>query len=110
MTNHLTYIDTVFHALADPTRRSIVEHLSQGPASVGQLAKPFSMALPSFMQHIRILEVGKIITTNKVGRVRECHLRQEALQAIDTWANDRRKMWEMRLDNLQQYLDHEQKN
>jgi DNA-binding transcriptional ArsR family regulator len=108
MPNNQTDIDSLFRTLADPTRRAVVDRLSQGPATVAELAKPFPMALPSFLQHLGVLEKGKIITTKKVGRVRTCYLQPEALKVIEGWLADRRTMWVRRLDALEQYLDNDQ--
>lgn len=110
MPNNTTDIDSLFRTLADPTRRAVVDRLSQGPATVADLAKPFPMALPSFLQHLSVLEKGSIITTKKVGRVRTCYLRPEALTVIEGWLADRRTMWKKRLDALEHYLDNEQLN
>nr|WP_306263379.1 metalloregulator ArsR/SmtB family transcription factor [Pararhizobium sp. IMCC3301] len=110
MANYQTSIDTLFHALADPTRRAVVERLSQGSATVGELAEPVSMALPSFMQHLSVLEKDGIISSEKVGRVRTCHLRSGAFEALENWLGDRRVMWESRLDALENYLNNEQQN
>lgn len=110
MPKYDTKIDTVFQALSDQTRRAIVDRLSSGPASVGELAKPFDMALPSFMQHVKLLENGDIIRTEKVGRVRVCKLQSGVLDIVDKWLRDRRAMWEDRIDALEDYLEHNQKN
>ena len=110
MPKYDTKIDTVFQALSDQTRRAIVDRLSSGPASVGELAKPFDMALPSFMQHVKLLENGDIIKTEKVGRVRVCKLQSGVLDIVDKWLRDRRAMWEDRIDALEDYLEHNQKN
>ena len=94
----------MFQALADPSRRSMVERLSRGPASVSELARPLSMSLPAVIQHLRVLEAGGLIRTEKVGRVRTCRIRPEALQAAEQWIVDRRAGWEHRLDRLGSYL------
>lgn len=109
MTNHLN-IDAVFHALADPTRRAVIEQLSKKPAAIKELAAPYHMALPSFLQHIKILEQGGLIETQKIGRTRQCSLRPEALQAVDQWIRDRSAMWTHRMDALDQYLQSQSNN
>lgn len=105
MANQISNLDHIFGALADPTRRSIVLRLCQGEASVGELAKPFDMALPSLMKHIQILESGGLVTSKKVGRVRKCLLRVEALASTEVWLADQRKIWEQRLDRLETYVE-----
>ncbi|MGV3622403.1 MAG: ArsR/SmtB family transcription factor [Archangium sp.] len=104
MANHEAHLDDVFGALADPTRRAIVMRLSAGEASVGALAEPFDMALPSFMKHVRVLEDCGLIATEKVGRVRTCALHTEALETIDGWLAEQREVWERRLDRLELYV------
>ncbi|MET0183159.1 MAG: metalloregulator ArsR/SmtB family transcription factor [Caulobacterales bacterium] len=97
----------MFQALADPTRRAVVQRLSRGPASVSELAKPLSMALPSFMQHLQMLESSGLVTSEKVGRVRTCTLEPKALRTIEDWVAARRDAWERRLDKLAAFLDEE---
>ena len=104
-----TPIDRVFHALAEPTRRMMVERLSRGPASVSDLAKPFAMSLPAIVQHLQVLEASGLVKSEKVGRVRTCRIEPKALQAAERWINDRRTMWEHRLDRLGQFLATEAK-
>jgi DNA-binding transcriptional ArsR family regulator len=94
----------MFQALADPARRSMVERLSRGPASVSELAAPLTMSLPAVMQHLAMLEAGGIVTSEKVGRVRTCQIRPEALSLAETWINQRRTQWERRLDRLGDFL------
>ncbi len=89
-----------FRALSDPTRFAVVERLSLGPAAVGDLARPFDMALPSFMQHLRVLEEAGLVETRKAGRVRTCTLRAEPLKAAQDWLDAQRAVWERRLDQL----------
>lgn len=110
MANNKQSIDVLFHALGDPTRRAVVERLSHGAASVRELAKPFPMALPSFMKHLTVLEKSNIITSKKVGRVRTCYLQPSALDRVDGWLRDRRTIWESRLDALEHYLNKDQQN
>ena len=104
-------LDGIFQALADPTRRAVVGRLGRGPASVGELAAPFDMALPSFMKHIRMLEESGLIRTNKTGRVRTCEIDRLRLAAVDSWLAEQRAIWEGRTDRLEQFVtqDKEQK-
>lgn len=104
MENNCASLDTAFHALADPTRRAVVQRLGYGPASVTDLAKPFDMALPSFMKHIGVLEASGLITSIKVGRVRTCHLETRTLDAIEKWFGEQRALWESRYQNLDTLL------
>lgn len=97
-------IDRVFHALGDPTRRAVVQRLASGDRSVSELAKPFAMALPSFVQHLKILERSGLITSTKSGRVRTCRLNGPALAATEHWLAGQRVLWERRLDQLDSYL------
>jgi DNA-binding transcriptional ArsR family regulator len=97
-------LDDVFRALADPTRRVIVERLSRGPASVSELAAPFDMSLPAVHQHLAVLEESGLVRSEKVGRVRTCRIQPRALQAAETWINARRATWERRLDRLGDFL------
>jgi DNA-binding transcriptional ArsR family regulator len=98
-------LDLVLHALADPSRRVIVEHLSRGPASVSELARPMSISLPAVVQHLQVLETSGLIESEKVGRVRTCRLRPATLRSVERWIRDRRSTWERRLDRLGDYLD-----
>ena len=100
MLNQQPPLDLVFHALADPSRRGMVERLSRGPASVSELAKPFAMSLPAVVQHLQVLEASGLVRTEKVGRVRTCQIVPEALSMAERWINDRRTLWERRLDRL----------
>ncbi|WP_420101505.1 ArsR/SmtB family transcription factor [Bosea sp. (in: a-proteobacteria)] len=93
-------LDDTFRALADPTRRAVVQALGRGPASVSELARPFDMALPSFLQHLRLLEETGLVTTIKTGRIRLCTLRAEPLAAAERWLEDQRSLWTKRLDQL----------
>jgi DNA-binding transcriptional ArsR family regulator len=97
-------VDRVFHALADPSRRMIVERLSSGPASVSELARPLPMSLPAVTQHLQVLEDSGLVRSEKVGRVRTCRIEPEALRPIERWIGDRRATWERRLDRLGEYL------
>jgi DNA-binding transcriptional ArsR family regulator len=100
MLNHRPTLDRVFQALADPTRRAIVERLSQGNASVSELARPFAVSLASVVQHIQVLEESGVIRTEKVGRVRTCRIDLQALRTAEHWIAQRRSIWERRLDRL----------
>lgn len=98
-------MDLAFQALADPTRRAMVEQLIAGPASVSELAKPLSISLPGVMQHLAVLEESGLVTSEKVGRVRTCRVDPAALSAAERWLTERRQEWERRLDRLGQFLD-----
>lgn len=97
-------LDNVFRALADPTRRAVVQQLSAGPASVSELAEPFDMALPSFVQHLRVLETSGLIRSSKKGRVRRCEIVVETVSLAEKWLTNRRTYWEKRLDALEKYV------
>ena len=96
-------LDGTFRALADPTRRSILQLVSTGPTSISDLARPFGIALPTVLEHVRILEKTRLLTTEKVGRVRECTLGPERLDEAWKWIETFR-MWERRLDGLDRYI------
>lgn len=98
-------LDLMFQALADPTRRRMIERLSRGSASVSELAEPFKMSLPAIVQHLHVLEQSGLVTTQKVGRVRTCTIDTGALGMAEKWINDRRVGWEHRLDRLGAFLD-----
>ena len=95
---------TIFRALADPTRLAVVERLSIGPAAASELARPFAMALPSFLQHLAVLEAAGIVTSHKAGRTRTFQLAPAALGAATTWLNTHRSHWQRRLDQLDELL------
>lgn len=97
-------LDQVFFALADPTRRTVLERLGTGPVSVGDLAQPFDMALPSFMQHLHVLEESKLVRSRKEGRVRTYELTPAPLEAMGGWLEKQRSLWNRRLDQLDNYL------
>lgn len=105
MLNQEQTLDAMFQALADPTRRGMVERLSRGSASVSELAEPFNMSLPAIVQHLRVLEESGLVTSEKVGRVRTCTIDTGALSLAEKWINDRRMGWEKRLDRLGAFLD-----
>jgi len=94
------HLDQAFHALADPSRRAIVERLSNGPTSVTEIAAPFEMSLSAVLQHVKVLEDSGLIRTEKVGRVRTCRIDPEALEGVERWVIERRTTWERRLDRL----------
>ncbi len=104
MTNYHDELTTVFHALSDPTRRAVIQRLGRGPASVKELAEPFQMALPSFMQHLKILEEGGLIASKKAGRVRTCIIKPGKIKRAEDWFAQQRALWEKRLDRLDVYL------
>ena len=100
MLNHGGSLDLMSQALADPTRRAMVERLSRGPASVGELAHPFPISLPAVLQHLHVLEASGLVRSEKVGRVRTCRIEAAALATVERWIADRRATWERRLDRL----------
>jgi DNA-binding transcriptional ArsR family regulator len=97
-------LDLTFQALADPTRRAMVERLSLGPASVSQLAAPLPMSLPAVVQHLAVLEASGLVASRKVGRVRTCSLDPGAFSLAEQWIDQRRRDWERRLDRLGDHL------
>jgi len=102
--NQSATLDTVFHALADPARRAMVERLSRGPAPVSELARPLPMSLPAAMQHLSVLEAAGLVRSQKVGRVRTCAIEPLALSQAERWIKARQVEWEHRLDKLGEYL------
>ena len=100
----LAVTDKVFHALSNPTRRKVLERLSTGPATVSDLAAPFDMQLPSFVQHLSILEESRLVTSRKHGRVRTYAIAPERLKVAEDWLSERRKLWEARLDRFDEYV------
>src|SRR5262249_49100710 len=105
MLNQSATLDSVFQALADPTRRQIVERLSRGPASVSELATPLDMTLSGVVQHLAVLEESGLVRSQKVGRVRTCRVDPRALHAAERWITERRTQWERRLDRLGEFLE-----
>ena len=97
-------LDTVFQALANPTRRVVLERLGHGPASVSELAEPFDMALPSFLQHLDVLEASGLVTSRKKGRVRTVRIVPRRLERAVAWLAKQRALWERRLDQLDDIL------
>lgn len=93
-------VGRIFHALGDPTRRTLLERLSRGPASVSQLAGPLAVSLAAVVQHLQVLEESGVIRTEKVGRVRTCSIAPDGLRVAERWINERMSLWERRLDRL----------
>jgi len=108
MLKQLDPLDALFQALADPSRRSMIDRLSRGPASVSELAAPLEMSLPAVVQHLNVLETSGIVSTKKIGRVRSCTLEPAVLGLAQQWIADRRLLWENRLDRLGIFLTEEQ--
>ncbi|MCI0455848.1 MAG: metalloregulator ArsR/SmtB family transcription factor [Gemmataceae bacterium] len=102
-------LDGLFQALADPTRRAVLGRLGKGPASVSELARPFAMALPSFMKHIHLLEHSGWIRTRKQGRVRTCTIERKPFAAVEGWLSAQRALWEARTDRLERFVTTAQK-
>jgi DNA-binding transcriptional ArsR family regulator len=98
--NQSPSLDRVFQALADPTRRDLVERLIRGPASVSELAAPLPMSLPAVLQHLSVLESSGLIASEKVGRVRTCRVEPAAIRGAEAWLGHQRLAWEHRLDAL----------
>ena len=99
-----TAADEVFHALANPTRRRVLERLSVGPATVSDLAAPFDMQLPSFVQHLSVLEQSRLVKSKKQGRVRTYEIAPQRFKVAEHWLTARRQLWEARLDQFEQYV------
>jgi DNA-binding transcriptional ArsR family regulator len=97
-------IDLLFQALADPSRRAMVDRLTHGPASVSELARPLAMSLPAVVQHLHVLEASGLVRSQKLGRVRTCSVEPAALRTAERWIADRRTFWEQSLDRLGAYL------
>ena len=104
MPNQSAALDHVFQALADPTRRVMIERLAHGPASVGELARPLAMSLPAVLQHLQVLEASGLVRSEKTGRVRTCRIQSAALRTAETWIARHRAGWERRLDRLGDHL------
>jgi len=105
MLNQSSVLDLTFQALADPTRRVIIERLARGSASVSDLARPLPMSLPAVMQHLAVLQESGLVVTEKIGRVRTCRIDPRALNQADDWIKARRAAWEGRLDRLGVHLN-----
>jgi len=104
MPNQSVELNRVFQALADPTRRAVLERLNRGPAPMSELAEPFDMALPSFSQHLDVLEDCGLVRSSKEGRVRTYELQAKPLEAAGHWMAKQREMWERRLDQMDNYV------
>lgn len=98
-------LDLAFQALADPSRRAMVDRLVHGPATVSELAAPLAMSLPAVMQHLAVLEASGLVTSQKIGRVRTCAIDAQVLSQAEKWIAERRALWERRLDRLGQFLE-----
>lgn len=105
MANQQTALDTVFHALADPTRRAVIGRLLRGAAPVKQLSEPFEMGLPAFLKHLTVLEASGLIHSEKRGRVRTCHINAERLAAAEGWLSEQRAIWQGRTDRLAHFVE-----
>ena len=104
MLNQGAPLDRVFQALADPSRRLMVERLTHGPASVSELARPLDMSLAAVVQHVQVLEASGLVRSEKVGRVRTCTVEPAGLRTAEPWIAERRTSWEHRLDRLGGFL------
>ena len=98
--------DDVFYALSNSTRRKVLEHLSVGPATVSELAAPFDMKLPSFVQHLSVLEQSRLVRSKKRGRVRTYEIVPERFKVAEDWLSEQRRLWEARLDRFDKYVKH----
>src|SRR4051812_15758138 len=96
--------DAVFHALSNPTRRKVLEQLSVGPATVTELAEPFDMQLPSFVQHLAVLEKSRLVKSKKRGRVRTYEIAPERFKVAEDWLTERRRLWEARFNQFDEYV------
>jgi DNA-binding transcriptional ArsR family regulator len=105
MVQYQTTLDRTFSALSDPTRRAILERLGRGPATIGELAEPFGMSLTGLKKHVRVLEEVDLVSTEKVGRVRECRLGPGRLEDVGRWIEAHRRRWDGRLDRLEGYIE-----
>ena len=105
MLNYSAPLDRAFQALADPSRRAMIERLTLGPASVSELKRPLEMSLPAVMQHLAVLESSGLVVSEKAGRVRTCRVNLRSLAEAERWIADRRLEWERRLDRLGEYLE-----
>ncbi len=103
MTKHPSELSLLFHALADPTRRSILTKLAERPMRVTDLSGPTGLRLPTVMRHISVLEEAGLIATSKDGRVRTCAIVPEALEPVRTWLDEQQAIWESRLGRLEAF-------
>jgi DNA-binding transcriptional ArsR family regulator len=101
-------IDRLFHALGDPTRRAILDHLTSGPMSVSRLSEPLGVTLTAVAQHLQILEEAGLVHTEKLGRVRTCRIEPSGFRALEQWIRDHRTAWERKLDRLGAFLAEEE--
>jgi DNA-binding transcriptional ArsR family regulator len=104
VTNNFYSLDGTFRALADPTRRQVLERLSHGPATVTELAEPFDMALPSLLQHLKVLERSNLVSSTKIGRVRTFQFVPRQIESAELWLKTQRDAWERRLDQFDSYV------
>jgi DNA-binding transcriptional ArsR family regulator len=104
MPQQVADLNRLFQALGDPTRRAVVERLGRGPAATSELARPFDMALPSFLQHLDVLQKAGVVTSKKEGRVRTFRLTPRPLQVAEDWMTTQRRLWERRLDQFDDYV------
>ncbi|HEY9712240.1 MAG TPA: metalloregulator ArsR/SmtB family transcription factor [Chroococcales cyanobacterium] len=107
MLKYSDQLDVVFQALADPTRRYMIERLSRAPASVSELAQPLSVSLPAVVQHLQVLEASGLVRSEKVGRVRTCRIDPDVLTAAQSWIDRQKAAWEERFDRLEEFLQDE---
>lgn len=105
MENHDASLNSAFHALADPTRRAVVNRLTRSPAAVKELAEPFAMGLPAFLKHLKVLEESGLIVTKKAGRTRTCQLNIVQLTQAEKWLSAQRAVWHARADRLADYVE-----
>ena len=105
MENNTHQLDRAFHALADPTRRSVIQRLMHGPATVSELSEPFAIGLPTLMKHIKVLENTGLIRSTKNGRIRTCRIEPTQLAAAERWLSEQRALWESRTDRLVDYVE-----
>jgi DNA-binding transcriptional ArsR family regulator len=103
--DHPDVLDRAFHALADPSRRQMLDRLARGSASVSELAEPLQMSLAAVVQHVQVLEASGLVESRKTGRVRTCSINEEGLGSAEQWLADRRAIWQRRLDRLGAVLD-----
>lgn len=104
MAKYYDELDKTFSALADPTRRTILSRLCDGPASVGELSEPFNIALPTLLKHVRVLEKSGLVSSEKVGRVRTCRIEMSALRTSEVWLHQHISAWEKRLDRMEHHI------
>jgi DNA-binding transcriptional ArsR family regulator len=108
MVEYSNELDRAFHALADATRRGILDRLSRGAASVSELAKPYASSLAAIQQHVQVLEASGLVVTEKRGRTRECRISSAAVLRVERWLSERRLLWEYRFDQLEKLVEGEE--